>query len=300
MNQKYKKTEISPIIKEQIELIEEIFNIIQKQISDIEAMGKGIVLPDEIEDLKRTKVLQTKYSYLKTFNEIVQFLLGELKKEESGRFKFYLPNIRTLLEVYARLIYLCSKDENQQMAMCAANLLFTLAHTIQEPGRDAAERVKVSYEGVRESYKENYLYFKPFLDRENIDIPRDIKDFSGNRLKNLGLDFPPVDKMLNKELIEHYCPETTRAYPKIAETIYSTYRFTSNYIHGNVLTLGTHGKEKLWIIAKTQILSNLIVDLVNTKVTNNSRKTELIKWMREVNVKKPRFVEFWLKDNINS
>jgi len=284
-------------IEEQIKLIEDISEIIKVQISDINNIGRGVILSDEIEDLKRASILDTKRRYLEFFNDIVIFLLGKLRKEKEENFRFLLPNIRTLLDIYGQLLYLCNENENRQASICMANSLFTLANTVESPDEKSSKEEKQAYEGIKEIYNKSYGEWKPFFDRENIDIPEDMKLFFGRKLKRLGLKFPPLPEMLKKENIKASSPETIKIFPKIAEKVYN--RFTSNYVHGNPLAKNIHGNERLWIIAKVQSLSSLVVDLINTKVLRDSRKIELIKWIKELSQKKPEFVNFWRERNRN-
>ena len=113
-------------IEEQIKLIEDISEIIKAQITDINSVGKGIILSDAVEDLKRAVILNTKRSYLEFFNDIVIFLSEKLREEKEENFRFFLPSIRTLLDIYSQLLYLCSINENRQASVCMANSLFTL------------------------------------------------------------------------------------------------------------------------------------------------------------------------------
>ena len=284
-------------IEEQIKLIEDISEIIKTQIADIDSIGKGIVLPDEIEDLKRAGILVAKRRYLDFFNNIVSFLVEKLREEKEENFRFFLPNIRTLLDIYGQLLYLCNEDENKQASIYAANSLFTLVNTVEKPDEKSNEEEKQAYEKIKEVYNEGYRDWKLFFDRENIDIPEDMELFSRRKLNELGLNFPPLPQMLKKEIIKDSSPETIKTFPKTTKKVYNTYRFTSNYVHGNVLAKNIHGNEKLWIITKVQILSNLIVDLVNTKVLGGSRKKELVKWMQELSQRRPGFVNFWRERN---
>lgn len=288
-------------IEEQLKLIEDISEIIKTQISDIDNAGRSIILLDAVEDLKRANILNTKRLYLEFFNDIVNFLLSKLREERKENFRFLLLNIRTLLDIYGQLLYLCNQDENKQASICMANLLFTLANTVGKPEEKDSEAQKQAYEGVRESYNKNYRYYKPFLDREGINIPEDMELFSRRKLeKKLKLNFPPLSQILKKEIIETSSPETIKFFPKISHRIYNTYKFTSNYIHGNVLAKSMHGNEKLWIIAEVQMLSSLVVDLINTKILKGSRKAELIGWLEKLSQKRPEFVNFWQERNRNT
>jgi len=284
-------------IEEQIKLIEDISKIIKAQIADIDSIGKGVVLSDAIEDLKRAGILNTKRRYLEFFNDIVGFLVDKLRKEKDENFRFLLPSIRTLLDIYGQLLYLCNKGENKQASICVANSLFTLVNTIESPDEKSSKEEKQAYEGIKEAYNKSYRDWKPFFDRENIDIPEDMELFSRRKLEGLGLNFPPLPQMLKKETIKASSPETIKIFSKTTEKVYNTYRFTSNYVHGNVLAKNIHGNERLWIIAKVQILSNLIVDLVNTKVLGDSRKKELVEWMNKLSQKRQAFVNFWRERN---
>jgi len=287
-------------IKEQLKLIERISGLLDELIADIDYIGENKVLPDEIEETKRATILQNKRSYLIFFNEVIKFLLSKLKTEPDKNFRFYLSNIRTLLEIYAQLLYLSSQDENKQATICIANQLFTLSKTAKESKRGRNKKEKEAYEGIKELYNKIYLNDKLFLDKEKIDIPADMERFTRRRLIELKLNFPPTNQMLKKECIIDFSPETVKVFPGILETIYSTYRYFSDYVHGNIFFGYTiHGKEKFWVIANIQILSSLIIELINAKVLNNKRETEFRNWLKELDKKRHNFTRFWQEYNKN-
>jgi hypothetical protein len=251
----------------------------------METIGRGIVLPDEIEDLKRSTLLLAKTSYVRFFSEILGFLIEKIESESDKYCRFYLSEIRTLIEIYAFLLFLSYQDENRQMAIRAANLLLTFSNsmkdsTIQHPNASAV-------------YQQSYALYKPFLDRENIKLPNLPNDLSKAKLAALGLKIPPVEQMLKKDWIMESAAETIKVFPTVADQLYTTFRFVSNYLHGNDMTNIFNGHERFWLISKSQILSSILIELNNRKITNHSRRFEFDSWLKSVQAEAASFSMFW-------
>src|SRR5680860_631587 len=107
----FKKQEIKAIeegvIPKQISLIEGVLEIIIKQLADIKYIGENNVISNEIDELIRLELLTTKNRFLDFFYQDTKFLLKKIKiyEEEKENFKFYLPNLRTLFDIYSKLLY---------------------------------------------------------------------------------------------------------------------------------------------------------------------------------------------------
>ena len=120
-------------------------------------------------------------------------------------------------------------------------------------------------------------------------------EFSKRWLDGSGYDNPPVEQMLKNEWIKESAPQISRISPKHSEknSHYNIYRHFSNYVHGNVLHKESYGNEKLWIISETINLSAVMVELINTKILNNSKRKEISEWMKRVAKNSSYFLQLW-------
>lgn len=230
-------------LQTQLSLLRQGLQIINLQIADMETIGRGIVLPDDIEDLKRCTLLLAKSSYVRFFSEILGFLIEKIETEPDKYCRFYLSEIRTLVEIYAFLLFLSYQDENRQMAIRVANVLLTFSNSMKDSS--------IQNSNANAVYQQSYALYKPFLDRENIQLPNLPSDLSKGKLEALGLKFPPVEQMLKKDWITESAAETIKVFPTVPDQLYTTYRNFSNYLHGNDMSNIFNGHEKLWIISKS-------------------------------------------------
>lgn len=272
-------------IHTQLLLLERAVRIINSQLSDIDTLGRSIELPDQLEDLKRKTLLQVKRRHLEFYSEIQTFLIEKLRTEPDKNFRFYIVHIRTILETYALLLFLLDQDENKQMAFCIANLLYTFTSGVRNPGlQDGQSEI---------AYRSYLSTFRPFLDRESINIPPSMKDFSRQRLRQMKLGYPPVEQMLNRKAIESYALGTMKVFPTVSTQIYKTYKDFSNYIHGNPISHVFQGKKRFWLLSQSAIIASLVIEPVNNRITRHSRKDAFDDGLRLLDESADSFVMVW-------
>jgi hypothetical protein len=114
------------ILAEQCNLIEAVLSIIKTQIANINDEGNGNPLKEEAEELRRAELLTTKRRGLEFFYQISCFLLKKVKTEAREDLMFYLPNVRTLLDIYAKHLYLANHSLDEQMINCIYERLYFL------------------------------------------------------------------------------------------------------------------------------------------------------------------------------
>lgn len=273
------------IIDESIIEIKQILGIIKSEISMIDDKGHSEkqTRANPIDEETRATILFTQRSYLDFYRKIVDFIYGKLSEKDPDKdFFFYIPQIRTLIEIYSYLLYLCFQDEKRQMELIISKTLYTLSKS------DSSFKTRE----IREQYALYYQSIKPFMDREKLIFPENSSDFSHRWLKNSGYDYPPVDQMLKTEWIKKSSPQISCVI-NLEVNPYYIYKHFSNYVHGNVLVKEDNGNEKFWIISEIIILSGLIAELANTKILNASKKREISEWIKRVSKNEPKFLEIW-------
>lgn len=276
------------IINESIAEIKEVLGILKSQISLIDDKGYSIkeTRTDPVSEEVRATVLYTQRSYLDFYYKIIEFIYNKLKDgEPDENFFFYIPQLRTLIEIYAYMLYLCFKDENKQMTVIISKTLSTVA------------RANSGYksEDVKKQYDLQYLRFKPFIDRENLTFPENIKYFSSKRLKNTGYDYPPIDQLLKEEWVKSSSPQISPYIRDVNETPYYIYGQLSNYVHGNFLNKDTHGNEKFWIISEVLVQSIRMAELISIKILNGSQRNAIANLLKRMHRNHPKFKDIWME-----
>ncbi|MFZ2969548.1 MAG: hypothetical protein WA063_00205 [Minisyncoccia bacterium] len=274
------------VINESIAEIKQILGIIKSEIGMIDDKGhsKKQTKINPIDEGVRATILFTQRSYLDFYRKIADFIYNKLSEKAPDKdFFFYIPQLRTLIEIYSYLLYLCFQDEKRQMELIISNTLYTLSKS------DSSFKTKE----IQEQYALYYQSCKPFINREKLIFPENPNDFSGKWLKRSGYDYPHVDQRLKTEWIKESSPQYS-FYTRNAEINQNyMYKHFSNYVHGNVLSKEDYGNEKFWIISETIILSGRIAELVNTKVLDNSKRKEIFEWIKRISKNRPKFVEAW-------
>lgn len=276
------------IINESIAEIKQALGIIKSEITAIDEKGnsKKQTLLDPTDELARCSVLFTQRSYLDFFRKIVNFIYEKLEKETPEKdFFFHIPHMRTLIEIYSYLLYLCFQSEKRQMELIISKNFYTLA------------KVDSSFPTpeIQQEYAKTYEYYKSYIDREKLIFPKNATDFSKKWLEKSGYDNPSVEQMLKTEWIKISAPQICKISPKKADknSYYNIYKHFSNYVHGNVLHKEDYGNEKLWIISETLNLCVVMIELINTQILGNSRRKEILEWIKRVAKNSPNFLKLW-------
>lgn len=114
-----------------IVLLKKIGGIIKTEISEIEGKIESSKQKedDPIDEEIRITILYVQKSYLDFYKKIFDFLCSRLISDhKDSDFFFYLPLLRTLIEIYAYLLYLSFQDENKQMTLVSINILNEIAN----------------------------------------------------------------------------------------------------------------------------------------------------------------------------
>ena len=285
-----RKKSLHSVLLNQLDLIHEAVKIIDSEINDIDLIGHSAPLPNPIEELKRSTLFVYKKRYLEFYRNITRYLEKQLREGEDNA-PFCIPNLRTLVEIYAILLYFETKNTDEQMLFCIARTLYTHAAIARSSGN-----VDIgNYEYV---YKQTFENWRPFIKLKGILIPQDMRQFTHKKLKELKLD-PSVADMLLERYVRMHGPETIKIFPGKTDDPYRTYTYYSYYVHGNALFKDVYGNEFLWLIAEIIMISSLLIELVNLQIINGSRSEEFRYWLKKVSDSRRPFGNFW-RDRRNS
>jgi len=282
--------------KIQVELLNKVAILLKLQKDDIDEIGKALSVNEDRYGIKAA-LLVNKARYLNLFSDIIFFLAEKLLSEKGENFRFYVGHLRTLVEIYTRLLYSDNQTETRRMALWVADTLFTFGYTTYESGKGMNNIRDIDVKN-EEFYKTQILSYKSFINDEKIDIPNNRKDFTRKKLKKLKLEYPSPKSVLDQNYTKDCSSETSAVWPGSIGAARKAYICYSNYIHGNHLTGASHGNEKFWILGTSVILSSLLVELVNKKTINNIRVSNFESWLIDVKANKKAFTKFWKLGNL--
>jgi hypothetical protein len=271
---KEKLKEENRVIPNQIDLIESLLSIIARQLSNIDDIGRNDIVNNNKDEHARTLLLVTKRGYLDFYQQILSFLLEKIKVEKIENFKFYLPNLRTLFDIYSRLLFLANMDTDNQMLNCVCEkLLYFKKFSMKELFDD--------------DYKYNLLLFD-----KKYKIPS-YENFSKKLVKDYL--FPPVEQIIKPINVNNFKPYGMNEKFELAEAVYKMYRYLSGYVHGNILNKNTYGNEYLWIIRNVTFLSTLVLKVVEEDILDNRNKIEIEHWAMDFKRHEPELQKFHIR-----
>lgn len=276
-------TIIAPV-EEMIGIIKSGITLLRETVDDLKRMRSISIGGPGLDNFKRDTMWLCNIRYLELFIDTNRFLSHRLEKDDEPRelMKFYLNQLRTVLDIYAHMVFLSSLDVNRQVALCAGKILETLC------------QVPSSRDNLAVTYEEHFRLYEPFYVEQGLTIPSSIHNFSKRVLRDQDLLYPSVETMLHKNLVVPNSPLTTKAFPTLTSDIYNrAYRWPSNYIHGNLLTLEAFGNERFWILGRLPTFQSLMLELVNIKMLGDGREAKILEWFETYMANCRDFGDVW-------
>jgi hypothetical protein len=256
-------------------LIEKAFSIIRKQLADIDFIPRELNNETDVGRFRKDILLVTKKRYLDFFYQVSRFLLKKIKSEERDNLRFYLPNVRTLLDIYARLLYLANHDLEKQSMICVGELLLNCKNF-----------------NIKDSFDELYFHCKSFVDFCAWEIPS-YEEFSKQKAKAAGCLFPVTEQMIKNCYFDKFKPVGFDNSLEQGEKLYEIYRYLSGYIHGNIINKDSYGNEDLWIIRNTLVLAVFIVSVIDKDVFFSANSLEINDLINDLKRKEPFYHKYY-------
>lgn len=269
-------------INTQISLLKEAAEILLKEIASIDQLGKT-VLDNDLEDLIRATRLVYFRRCLLLFRDLSIFLIDKLQTDKQESFRFYVPNIRALLEIYSHLLYLSFQNLDRQAILCAVRDLSTLA------------KFSKKQEGIRDSYTRGLARWYLLFESAHLSMPQNPEGLTKKFIANNKLGFPSIEEMLKPEHIIKTAPKTQSVFPSAFKEPYKLYAYFSDYVHGNPMVADSRGTENFWIISKLTITISQLLELIDLKILGVKQKTEIASWIKKVETNRKPFADYWKK-----
>ncbi len=267
------------VLSEQFELISEALVIIKKQMDDIDLIGNNIKEKDLANELMWAELLITKKNSLDFFYQVADFLLRKVKTEKKEDLKFYLPSVRTLFDIYVKLLYLANHSLDEQMLNCVYERLYYLKKRL-----------------ARQEFEKQYLNYKPYLDDRGYSIP-DYDTFSQKKVR--GYLFPKVKQIIeNRTYLDKFKPVGFNQEIDVADKFYLIYGSFSEYSHGNILNKYSFGNEGFWIVRNILFILLLTTYLIDCDILKKKNTDDINDWIIKFTSKEKKFALFYDKKRI--
>ena len=222
---------------------------------------------------KKSQMNEVIYLYIKNFWSHYRFLAEKIETEKDINFHFYLPLLRTLIEIYGELLYFLNQDERTQIGLFIGNHLLYLSDYYKFTAEGSVPELKKEYERF-------LLLMNGILVSENIAFPTKINKFSKKVLVTSGFDYPPTEQLFKIEYFEPVSKIAFGCWKKdTASNFYNKYyRTYSDYSHRSFSNQadGHTGTEKYWIIQFLFLISQLLIELWNEKKIGSSLMSEYV------------------------
>jgi hypothetical protein len=281
-------------ITQQLKIIKQ-FSILGKSIEkDIEISANSLKGDDR--EFEKVLVYHAQAQYVNTFFKYINFLILKTKNDNLENMQFYIPLLRGLLEIYADLLYLSNEKLDNQVKICAAHHLFTLATHINRIRIDDINGI-----GLEKAYNDYYENLKCNLGNDFVSIfPNNSREFSGKRYAKYEFSFPKKDKIFESDYFSKNSKITAKIFNNVdGYSIYTSYKYFSGYVHGNFYNYIEHEgvNEQFWLISKMTLFSILMIELLNNKVVNKKRLKEFNEIIQDYKSSVPGYIERWKQFN---
>ncbi|MEA2007364.1 MAG: hypothetical protein U9O20_04380 [Patescibacteria group bacterium] len=281
-------------IDKQVELIKKIIIIGKKLPSNIDRIG-NIPVASGVHNIRRTIFFNIQKFYAEIFFSHASFLLEKIREEKKENFIFFVPNLRTLLEVYANLLHFLNQSDDKKAELGESIVLCQLSKNICAIPSDK----KSKHLELKKQYSTHLDILKSFSDNWKLFVdPQKLPN--KKKLRKMELINPEVYTIFKKNNYFENCSEYTNKVfdGKITrDSLYNFYNNLSDYVHGSFLSYSKTSKstinEQYWLIGKVQLFSMLIIELINKKVIHNARQAELENWVKEFQEQITDFKYYW-------
>jgi hypothetical protein len=223
-----------------------------------------------LDEQKKSVRAEAIWLYLKNFWGHYEFLSEKLETEKEEDFHFFIPLLRTLLEMYGELLYFLNQDEKTQIGIFAGHYLLDKSNYYRFLESKSPE--------IKAEYERFLNLFKPILAAENISFPEDINQFTKAFLRKSGFEFADFDTILQPKYLGAVSDETFSCWEKdnpcnFYDKYYRTY---SSYTHRGFTNqaTATTGTEKFWITQFLYLIAQLIIELCDKKVFDLTYKAQ--------------------------
>lgn len=264
------------VISKQIDLMGQAPSLIQERIKWLTPVKGDPVLSDA-DSTVRIYQIQS----LKRFKEILEFLAPEVRVVENKKCIYLLPNIRTLLDIYANFLHLelnCSNSDERAI-MCIAHQLFI--------GKKLG-----SGDGNYKLYQEAFEIYKDVIQRTKPDFPTTPEKLSKKWMKENKLFPASKDILLTPENMNKFSSYSIQVFG--VKKTYEIYSSISEILHGNPYYYKEEShNERFWIITMSLSTSAFLIEFIDRYILNKGESRDFREWLASCKTNSREYAEVW-------
>ena len=264
------------VISKQIDLMGQAPSLIQERIKWLTPVKGDPVLSDA-DSTVRIYQIQS----LKRFKEILEFLAPEVRVVENKKCIYLLPNIRTLLDIYANFLHLelnCSNSDERAI-MCIAHQLFI--------GKKLG-----SGDGNYKLYQEAFEIYKDVIQRTKPDFPTTPEKLSKKWMKENKLFPASKDILLTPENMNKFSSYSIQVFG--VKKTYEIYSSISEILHGNPYYYKEEShNERFWIITMSLSTSAFLIEFIDRYILNKGESRDFREWLASCKKNSREYAEVW-------
>lgn len=215
---------------------------------------------------------------LKLYRDTLNYLADEIIRTEVKNYKFLLPHLRTLFEVYGRFLHLLVKcsDDDQRALVCLTYQLYTAKNVADVGG----------------NFKEVFDLNREFIQKMRPDFPKEAESLSRSWIAKNGLNFGSNAELLTQENIRRFSVETEKVFG--TDKNYILYSHFSELLHGNPYYYNSAPyNERFWATALSLINTAFLIEVVDRYILNRGQSKDAREWLKEVADSRPEFIRLW-------
>ncbi len=268
------------IIKNQIDLLNQAVSILNDRILKIEGIAKNRKYSSKDEASIRSIIDIFETLSLKLYKDILYYITQEVGRNDPIHF-FLLPHIRTLLDIYGRLIYILDKRRDESLvALTCLSCQLIVSKAIKS----------------EKNYLELLKLAEDFLTKVKFSFPS-FSIFSKKWVGNNHLKFPKTGTLITEENVKKYSINVFTIFnTKEPHNIYSGF---SEYIHGNPYYYKEKPlNEQFWVISQAIWTTAFLLEMIDSLILKKNNSSDFQNWLNQIKKSKPDFIKLWHKKRI--
>lgn len=222
------------------------------------------------------------------FKKIAIFLARRALIEKVGDLIYFGGLLRTLVEVWAKTIYLLDKGREIRSILFIVDSIYLMVRS----GSDDASRF----------YFEQQQQHKALLEKYKVVLPDTINKFdyrwmAEHQRKKSFFIFPSIHSIFTDKKLMNEQKETLKIFPGHRNDPYGFYRHFSPFAHGHY-TYYNHMPaitNDFWIITAIMVYLSGLMEAVEKEVSGDFLKDEINQWRSDAPQTSRELVKMWKK-----
>ena len=246
------------------------------QADRIHKMGQGLDKSNPVIERSKIATLMFYSRSLKVYADTLRYL-SEQVETRTDQGIFLLPNLRGLIDIYARclqVVILSEKHDCTDAITCVGYQL-------------------ISYKFLKDysSYQETLNFYRPLLQNVSFEFPHQA-DLNYRWLKAKKVNFWSNDTILTVNNIKDHSVYTDEVFG--ADKYYEIYSYLSGISHGNPYTYYNSSRSEIfWIISMGVYNSAFLIELINKYVIGAELPKDFRVWLRDAKKNRLDFARAW-------